>query len=151
VDTLRSTQAAPLPMTLARVVSCLCLLGLSGCSARPDHRFRDLVDVEGIESVTVHNNAGQHRLNPAELRRFKNTLGRMRFCPEASLKMGAIGLTLVLRGHAYYIAGRTRGEYVEVPRELVSQHREALGDPNDRHGHGLLFKFTEPVNLDNYR
>ena len=150
MNTLRSTTSV-FPMALTRVVFCLCLLGLSACSARPDYQFKDLVAVELIESVTVRNNAGTYRLNPAELRRFKQTLGWMQFCPGASLKMGAIGFTLVLRGHNYYIAGRTHGEHVEVPWEVVSKHREALGDPNDSHGHGLIFKFAEPVNLDNYR
>ena len=137
-------------MGLTRSISWLCLLGLLGCSAQPDYQFKELVAVELIESVTMHNNAGTYRLNPAELRRFKQTLSRMQFCPDASLKMGAIGFTLVLRGHAYYIAGRTHGEHVEVPWELVSKHREVLGEPSDGHGHGLIFKFTEPVNLDNY-
>jgi len=91
-------------MGLTRVVSWLCLLGLSGCSARPDYQFKDLVAVELIESVTMRNNAGTYRLNSAELRRFKQMLSRMQFCPDASLKMGAIGFTLVLGGHAYYIA-----------------------------------------------
>ncbi|MDF7815216.1 hypothetical protein [Hymenobacter sp. YC55] len=138
-------------MVLIRAVCWLCLLGLSGCSARADYRFKDFVAVEAIESVTMRNNAGTYRLNAAELRRFKQTLSRMQFCPDARLKMGAIGFTLVLRGHAYSIAGRTHGEHVEVPWELVSKHREAFGSPRDSHGHGLIFKFTEPVNLDNYR
>jgi hypothetical protein len=138
-------------MTFTRVVSWLWLLGLAGCSARPDYRFKDFVAVELIESVTVRNNAGMYRLNPAELSRFNQTLSRMQLCPDASLKMGTIGFTLVLRGHAYYIAGRTLGEHVEVPWELLSKHREALGDPSTSPGHGLIFKFTEPVKLDNYR
>jgi hypothetical protein len=138
-------------MVLIRVVSWLCLLGLSGCSARADYRFKDLVAVEAIESVTMRNNAGTYRLNAAELSRFKQTLSQMQFCPDVRLKMAAIGFTLVLRGHAYSIAGRTHEQYVEVPWALVSKHREALGSPSDRHGHGLIFKFTEPVNLDNYR
>jgi hypothetical protein len=136
-------------MPLTRVVSCLCLLGVLGCSARLDYRFKDLVAVELIESVTMHNNAGTYRLKPAELKQFKHTLGRMQLCPEASLKMGAIGFTLVLRGHSYYLAGRPPSEYVEVPWKLVSKHRKALGDPSN--GHGLIFKFAEPVNPDNYR
>jgi hypothetical protein len=148
LHTLRSTNAVLLLMALIRVVSCLCLLGLSGCSTRLDYRFKDLVAVELIESVTMHNNAGTYCLKPAELSQFKHTLGRMQLCPGASLKMGTIGFTIVLREHVYYLAGRTHGEHVEVPWKLVSKHREALGDPSN--GHGLIFKFAEPVNLDNY-
>jgi len=63
--------------------------------------------VERIASVT-------YCLNPAELRRFKQRLGRMQFRPDDSLKMAPIRFTLVLRAHAYHIAGRITGA-VEAP------------------------------------
>lgn len=120
------------------------------CQPR-EYCLKDLIDIEAIDSVTIHNNGGDYRLNPAELRAFRSTLGKMRYLPQASLKMGTIGFDIYINSKGYYAATRTLGQQVKVNRRLVDQNsRLALPffNPVDEE---LIFEFDKAVNIDNFR
>ncbi|SNR28997.1 hypothetical protein [Hymenobacter mucosus] len=128
----------------------LIVAALSSCQPK-EYRLKDLVDTEAIDSVTIHNNNGVYRLNPAELRAFRHTLGVMHYLPEASLKMGTIGFDIYLCGQGHYVAARTHGKYVKMHRSLIDRNSHdmfPLFSPvkDDE----LIFEFDEAVNLDNF-
>lgn len=129
----------------------LVVAAFASCKSREYH-LKDLIDTEAIDSVTIHNNSGDYRLNPVELRAFRNTLGEMQYLPEADLKMGAIGFDTYLHGQGYYIATGTHSRYVKMHRSLVDQNSHLiLPILNPIKSEELIFKFDETVNLDNFR
>ncbi|TGD77126.1 hypothetical protein [Hymenobacter wooponensis] len=105
-----------------------------------------------IDSVTIHNNSGNYRLNATELRTFRNTLGAMKYLPGADLKMGTIGFDIYLQGQGHYLATRTHGKYVKVHRSLIDKNSSFLLPIfNPVESEELLFEFDEVVNIDNFR
>ncbi|WP_324680182.1 hypothetical protein [Hymenobacter sp. GOD-10R] len=126
------------------------LLTLSACTAHED-RFRDLVEVDTIDAVVLHNNRGDYRLTREELRRFKGVLGDMWYRPQADLKMGTIGFSLYIQGQQYEAVSRTHGRYLSVPHQLVPPAKQhLLARPSSQADAPLIFEFDSAVNLDNY-
>jgi hypothetical protein len=134
---------------LKPVIATILTLGAFSCHQPQHYHLKDLVALEAIDSIVIHNSAGDYQLKPAELRHVKTVLGAMHYRPEGSLKMGSIGLSVYAGGQEHYLSGRTHGKYLEVPKGLVSKHNELL--PIGEAYNELLFEFDEPLNLDNYR
>ena len=116
------------------------------CQA-PEYRLKDLTAIEVIDSVTVHNNSGDYELRPNELNDFKAALGEMHYLPNASLKMGSIGLSVYTHGHEHYLTGSTHGQYLAVSPSFITKHQDQAKAINGV----LIFQFDHHMNLDDYR
>lgn len=127
------------------------LIGLLSCQS-PQYRLGDLVKIETIDSITVRNNSGEHTLRPTELRNFRRVLAAMYYRPKTDVKLGAIGFSVYMQGKKYWVEGRTHGQYLRIPRQLIdSAHRTGLAKPSLGADPGLIFEFATPINLDNYQ
>ncbi|GGG49619.1 hypothetical protein GCM10011378_27180 [Hymenobacter glacieicola] len=134
-----------------KLFTLLALAALASCQPRK-YCLKDLIDTEAIDSVTIHNNSGDYQLSPTELRAFRGTLGKMRYLPEADLKMGTIGFSVYLDGRGYYAATRTHGQHIKIHRALVDdQHRFVFPVFSPIKSEELLFELDGAVNIDNFR
>ena len=149
---------------LVRPYSILCLLILwaLATACRPQEQdpqersLREFVDVQAIESVEAYNYSGNHWLTAVELKDFKSQFGAMHYAPGGSgqvksVDMGTTGFVLHARGHMYHLTGSPTSQYLGVPDDLATMNRDELADDDQKPEALLLFKFSRPTNLNNYR
>ncbi|RTQ52246.1 hypothetical protein EJV47_04260 [Hymenobacter gummosus] len=148
-------------MCLTRSISrCLlsALVVAAACQSKKQqaHTLQEFVRVQEIESVEAYNYSGQHWLSAAELQDFKSRFGAMRYEPGGgrqlkSVDMGTTVFVLHSRGQTHHLIGSPTSQYLGIPRALATQNREELSDEDQHTQDVLLFEFSRPTNINNYR
>lgn len=142
----------------------LCILATACRSQEPDlqkhslqeHSLREFMDVREIKAVEAHNYSGHHWLTAAEMHDFKKRFGTMHYLPGGSgqvksVDMGTTVFVLHTHGRAYRLIGHPLRPYLGVPGKLVTQNWSELAVEDQKGETLLLFEFTQPTNLNNYR
>ena len=107
--------------------------------------FGHLVDIEELDEVKMSNNSGTFNLGDKQIEKIKDELSQMTYDPNISVKVGAINIELIIDGKTYNISSATHGDYVEVPKEIVTKNKKLIGTS------GWLYFKTNGVNFDNYK
>lgn len=126
------------------------ILLVSGCTQNQVQsnsdpiKFKDLVAIENISHVQVSNNSGDHEVTNHQRTELLQKLGEMTLDKNGSYKVGGKSIELTIDGEKYTLLGRTKGDYFEVTKTIVTKNQK-----NVESSETLYFKAND-LNIDNY-
>ncbi|MEM6686138.1 MAG: hypothetical protein AAF617_10170 [Bacteroidota bacterium] len=124
------------------------LLFLTSCTKNSKDSpitFGDVVDLSNLEKVTMRNNSGTFILTTSQLEKLKKELSTMVYEPNIGVKVGSIGFDLYMNGNVHRVLTRTKGNYIEVDRDLITKNSTILVSK------APYYFQTNGVNFDNYK
>jgi hypothetical protein len=107
-------------------------------------KFKDLVAIDNISQVRVSNNSGDHEVTNQKRTELLQKLGEMTLDKNGSYKVGGKSIELTIDGEKYTLLGRTKGDYFEVTKTIVTKNRKNVDSSET-----LYFK-ANGLNIDNY-
>ena len=127
---------------LKKTIAFIMLISLVSCHKNKELRFSDFVNINEIEGVEMSNNSGTFTLNGKQLEQFKKEIATLIYEPNHTAKVGAITMSLTIRGKSYLMTTATHGAYMEIDIGLVAKNRSEFENP---------FFRTNNINFDNYK
>lgn len=108
------------------------------------NRFEDFVNIDDISDVNVFNNTGKHELVGEKRTQLIQLLAKMTLQKNGAYKLGGKSIELTINGKKFTLLGRTNGDYIEVPKEIVTKNMDQI------EGMSVLYFKAETLNIDNY-
>jgi len=110
---------------------------------KPDIVYlKDLIDLEKVDSVIMHNNISTHVIKGSKLTKFVNKISQLEL-DEGEYKMGFIGFTLFINKTKIDFSGSTHGEFIEMSANDVVKHKGWLST-------NYIYFQSKSINLDNF-
>lgn len=106
------------------VISCN---GTNENSSTKQVTFKDLVNIEDISKISVHNNNGEHVLNGQDKEELLAIIANMTFEKNGSYKLGAKAIVLTINGKSHTLLGSTHGNHLEVSSDIVTKNKDNIG------------------------
>ena len=114
-------------------------------SGESDLTFGDMVDLDKLEKVRMHNNSGTFDLTGNQVDKINLELASMTYKPDMAVKVGAIYIELTIDGEVYGVSTATHGDYMEAHSEIVSKNKSEIENA------AWLYFRIGGVNFDNYK
>lgn len=106
--------------------------------------FKDLVNIDDISKISVHNNNGEHVLTGQNRKELLSIITNMSFKKNGSYKLGAKAIVLTINGKSYTLLCSTHGNHLEVSSDIVNKNKASIGEMN------TIYFEAENLNIDNY-